>query len=302
MDFLLQFHRYTYVPFFLCFSSNTFVALVSFLCEVLWYWYLLHVPTITGWTCVLGLPRDHLYNVRYDCRLFSLLLSCDLCQVSLSVSMVPWCLIVLKVSHEWGCSCNWTECLLQASPLKDRSRSVSADNSRSPSVSPSVVFIFENGAVSSQESCDLACELIFLVLSWYHLRFSQQTLSRRVSSVQSYLWLQKVAERSLPTGHQSCSQSPERGYTVVAANVRLRLFISETRNHFHNESSSCWLDAWHIHSAAQGSVYSRLELWGTITCGVRVCVWFVLKLFSKGTVAFSLVGSSVGLICSWLLI
>jgi hypothetical protein len=35
---------------------------------------------------------------------------------------------------------------------------------------------------------------------------------------------------------------------------------------------------------------------------VRVCVWFVLKLFSKGTVAFSLVGSSVGLICSWLLI
>jgi hypothetical protein len=118
--------------------------------------------------------------------------------------------------------------------LKDRSRSVSADNSRSPSVSP-MVFISENGAVSSQESCDLACELIFLVLSLYHLRFSQQTMCRRVSSVQSYLWLQKVAERSLPTGHQSRSQSPERGYTVVAANVRLRLFISETRNHFHNE-------------------------------------------------------------------
>jgi hypothetical protein len=159
----------------------------------------------------------------------------SLSSFTLSVSLVPWCLIVLKVSHEWGCPCNWTECLLQASPLKDRSRSVSADNSRSPSVSPSMVVIFENSAMSSQESCDLACELIFLVLSWYHWSFSQQKLCRRVSSVQSYLWLQKLAERSLPTGHQSRSQSPERGYTVVAANVRLRLFISETRNHFHNE-------------------------------------------------------------------
>jgi hypothetical protein len=55
------------VPFFLCFASNTFVALVSFVCEVLWYWYVLHVPTIIGWTCVLGLPRDRLYNIRYDC-------------------------------------------------------------------------------------------------------------------------------------------------------------------------------------------------------------------------------------------